>query len=93
MSISRARLMAPTAELKKHEGFISLAHVEDRMCAAFAMNSSADARHWVGEWVALCRGSRSLDARLRWLIDNLLRGRTENGGICMRIDLPLVECR
>lgn len=71
-NISKARILAPTSDLKKYEGLITLAHVEEKLSVAFSMNSLPDVKLWLKEWVGLCTHNKSLESRLRWLLENLL---------------------
>ena len=79
LTISRARLLAPTQDLRRFDNSITLAHVEERMCASLFMNSLDDTKHWLKEWTIICSKSKALENRVRWLVSNLLGESTPEG--------------
>ena len=85
LTISRARLLAPTRELRRFDSNITLAHIEERICASIIINSSEDARRWLREWTVVCSRSKMLEGKVRWLVKGLLSPSHQQG-----ISFPIV---
>ena len=68
------------ASLAKYSAWVTLSHLEDRICMAFAVGSRKEAYDWISEWTQWCCRNQMHD-RVRWLASRLLACHTAQSSL------------